>query len=134
MHAAMYVTPLRPRHAVCYAVVMNPADPERPTRTRRNGIERAIGVDMPKHTIWHRMAGIMLAILAYPGWLGSRTLRRWLLAHRVTSWKRAGMIAWDAFDWPVYALPYTMLAVPLVLAMGWVQRRFGRGYSRRNQP
>lgn len=110
---------------------MTPADPDRPTRTRRDRLERSLGYDLPKQTVWHHSAAVLVMIATFPIWLSPRTLRRWRLCRRITTWKRAMLLFEDAWNWPWYFTAYLCMALPVAVAVGWVLRRFDHRFHRR---
>ena len=91
-----------------------------------------LGYDLPKQTVWHHSAAVLLMIATYPIWLSPRTLRRWRLLRRTTTWKRAWLLIEDTWHWRWYFTIYLCMIVPVAVALGWVLRRFDRRFHRRH--
>lgn len=92
------------------------------TSSQRDELERAIGMTLPKRTALERFVVFAIGFLTYPTWLAPRTLRLWRLAKRATSWKRVCVMLDDATWWLPFTV-FTMLVIPPLLVIGWIQRR-----------
>ncbi|WP_341915921.1 hypothetical protein [Ferrovibrio terrae] len=88
----------------------------------RDGFERALGVSLPKRTLLDRTLVGFIALATYPAWLIPETLRLWTAAKRATSWRRIYFIIDRATEWPARYWGIFLIAIPLLLLLGWINR------------